>query len=143
MSIRVVTGPPCAGKSTHVREHAGPTDVVIDLDTIAHAIGYPSDQIDWSEEKPHPSRVAAMIARASLVKATLDGKFDAPVIWVVDAVLSPTAAARYLGRGAVIVPLDPGPDECHARATKAGRPEATHAQIDRWYGDIGTTSTDW
>lgn len=141
--IRVVTGPPCAGKTTHVRQHAGPTDVVIDLDQLAQAIGYPGDQIDWSEDHPHPARVAAMIARASLVKATLDGKFDAPTIWVVDAVLSPVAMARYLSRDAVIVTIDPGPDECHRRATATGRPEATHDQIDRWYGDIGTTSTDW
>lgn len=141
--IRVVTGPPCSGKSTHVLDQAGPLDVVVDLDAIARAIGYPADQIDWAEETPHPSRVAAMIARASLVKAALDGKLDAPTVWIVDTQLSAVALARYMQRDAEIVRLDPGADECHRRAESAGRPAATHEQIDRWYGDLGTTSTDW
>ena len=143
MTIYVVTGPPCGGKTTHVDEHAGDLDVVVDLDRIAWAIGYPGEQIDWSEETPHPSRVAAMIARASLVKATLDGKFNAPAVWIVDTQVSPVAQARYTQRGASFITVDPGPDECHRRATEDERPEATHAQIDRWYGDIGTTSNDW
>lgn len=165
--IRVVTGPPCSGKTTHVRKHAGPLDVVIDLDAIAHALGYPAEHIDWGETShpaspraktprantppstppgsntPHPSRVAAMRARASLVKAALDNGFGAPCVWIVDAQLSPVAATRYLNAGAEIVRLDPGADVCHQRATDNGRPAATHEQIDRWYGDLGTTSTDW
>lgn len=141
--VIVVTGPPCGGKSTHITEHADPTDVVIDLDHIATALGYPTDHIDWSEPTPHPARSAAMIARASLVKATLDGKLRARRVWIVDAVLSEIATVRYRRAGATFARIDPGPAECHRRATTAGRPPATHDQIDRWYGDLGTTSTDW
>ena len=38
MTLYVVTGPPCGGKSTYVREHAKPGDFVIDLDRLALAI---------------------------------------------------------------------------------------------------------
>ena len=33
--LTIVTGPPAGGKSTYVREHAAPGDLVVDLDTIA------------------------------------------------------------------------------------------------------------
>jgi hypothetical protein len=32
--VVLVTGPPCAGKTTHVRAHAGPTDLVLDQDVM-------------------------------------------------------------------------------------------------------------
>ena len=38
--VRMVCGPPCAGKSTYVREHAMPGDIVIDFDLIAQEYGY-------------------------------------------------------------------------------------------------------
>lgn len=89
MTVTVVTGPPCAGKSTYVREHAGQGDVVVDLDAIAQSLGYPTAQVDWSEPTPHAARVAAMIARASLVKAAIAGKLTgAPRVW------TPTRCSR-------------------------------------------------
>lgn len=39
--VVLVTGPPCAGKTTWVRAHAGPDDLVLDRDAITH---------------PHPER---------------------------------------------------------------------------------------
>lgn len=38
MSLTIVTGPPCGGKSTHIATHATPGDIVIDLDRIALAL---------------------------------------------------------------------------------------------------------
>jgi 5-methylcytosine-specific restriction protein A len=37
--VMLVCGPPAAGKSTYVRDHAVPGDIVIDLDTIARQLG--------------------------------------------------------------------------------------------------------
>jgi 5-methylcytosine-specific restriction protein A len=37
--VRLICGPPAAGKSTYVRDHAAPADIVIDLDTIARQLG--------------------------------------------------------------------------------------------------------
>lgn len=38
--VRLVCGPPAAGKSTYVAEHADAADIVIDLDMIARDHGY-------------------------------------------------------------------------------------------------------
>jgi len=37
--VMLICGPPAAGKSTYVRTHAGPNDIIIDLDVIAHQYG--------------------------------------------------------------------------------------------------------
>jgi len=37
--VRLVCGAPASGKSTYVQEHAGPDDIVIDLDMIAAEYG--------------------------------------------------------------------------------------------------------
>jgi tRNA uridine 5-carbamoylmethylation protein Kti12 len=38
MTLYIITGPPCAGKSTYAQAHAKPGDMVIDLDRIALSI---------------------------------------------------------------------------------------------------------
>lgn len=143
-SLHVVTGPPCSGKSTHVREHADELATVIDLDDLAQVLGYPTDHVDWGEEQTHPARVAAMIARASLVKAVLNGKVPGEV-WLTDTVVSATALARYSAAGADVVSLDPGRAACLARAERDGRSASTVEQIEKWYGadEVGQTSEEW
>lgn len=143
-SLHVVTGPPCSGKSRHIAEHAPAAAIVIDLDQMAEALGYPGSHVNWGEETPHPARVAAMIARASLVKAALTGKLAGDV-WLTDTVVSAVAQARYAAVDAEIVSLDPGLDVCRERAESDGRSPATLEQIDRWYSEdaVGQTSEEW
>jgi AAA domain len=47
--VMLVCGPPASGKSTYVNAHAGPDDIVIDLDLIAREQGYgrnrPQDEV--------------------------------------------------------------------------------------------------
>lgn len=38
-SVTLVTGPPCSGKSTYVREHAQAGDLIVCLDTLAREAG--------------------------------------------------------------------------------------------------------
>lgn len=51
--IRIVTGPPCAGKSTYVAEHKDDGDVV-DFDLIARAMGAPGHLPDSPVSRPRP-----------------------------------------------------------------------------------------
>ena len=45
MTVTVVAGPPCSGKTHHVRTNAGPDDLVIDWDEIAVRLGSPRSHI--------------------------------------------------------------------------------------------------
>jgi 5-methylcytosine-specific restriction endonuclease McrA len=48
--LTIVCGPPCSGKSTYVRDRAGDSDMIIDLDMIAHEIsGEPLH--GWSRDR--------------------------------------------------------------------------------------------
>lgn len=140
--VVVVSGPPCSGKSTHVAEHRTDRDLVVDLDVIAHALGYPTDHLDWAAAD-HPARVAALIARASVLKAVRQSRIRGTV-WVIDAAGETPALAGLRLR---TVALDPGRDVCLDRAQAAGRPASTLTEIARWYeqrtGALGATSQEW
>lgn len=127
--LTVVTGPPCAGKSTWVRDHATNADVIVDLDRIAHALGYPAEQIDWNLQ--HPARDAARIARVAVIDAALDGEWSST--WVIDSDPSRTTRSIYQRAGAEMVELDPGRDVCMARAL--ARSAAAVEAVRRWYDD--------
>jgi hypothetical protein len=61
--VRLVCGPPAAGKTTYVRAHAAADDIVIDLDAIACEQGFDRDHDrvgDFLVERNH--RLAALAA---------------------------------------------------------------------------------
>lgn len=131
MGLTIVTGPPCAGKSTHVDEQRQPGDIVIDFDRIAVALGHDGNQVDFAEHGPH--RLIARVARAAALKAILANPLRDRTVWVVDTSPERWQLAAYRRAGATFVELDPGAAECHRRATDARRPAATHDEVDAWY----------
>lgn len=138
----MVTGPPCAGKSSHVQAHAATGDVVIDLDQLARALGSDHDHT-------HPPAVlrVARAARHAAIAAAIREHRRGAAVWVVDALPSAGRRQVYNDAAARYVHLDPGRAELHRRATAAGRPDWTHRQIDRWPGPDTTptpvTSRPW
>ena len=62
--LYIITGPPCVGKLTWVRERAQPGDIVIDLDRIALAITAESTP---HHEYPKHIRYAAVMLRKQAV----------------------------------------------------------------------------
>lgn len=133
-NLIVVSGPPCAGKTTYVNEHRAPADLIIDLDRIAYAFGYPTEQIDVA--KPHAARNAAMVARASILKHL---PYKDVRTWVIDTKANPIVWER---RGAQVIVLDPGPEECHRRSAADFRNPSTDIEIDAWYAER-SGSRDW
>ena len=135
--LTVVTGPPCAGKSTYVDQHRTLDDLVIDLDRIAVALGADADHIDWAKGGAH--RILARDVRAYLVRTLIadmkrDGTAGTPV-WLVDTAPKGWQRQEYRRVGAAIVDLDPGREVCHERAKAAGRSVTTHGEIERWYAE--------
>lgn len=138
--LTVVTGPPCGGKSTYVRANAQATDLLLDLDAIAHAMGYTETQVEWGDD--HPAITAARMARAHVLNALLTGRLQCAA-WIIDARPDGAMRAQYQRAGAHIITIDPGEQVCVDRA--ANRPSTTHEGIATWYqhADARLTAGRW
>ena len=124
--IHVLTGPPCAGKSTYIGKHAKKGDLIVDYDEIAVTLG--------AKEKWNPVGIiqkAAMKAREAAISAALrDADAES---WIIQSRLSEELRKSYEDAGAEIVELDPGKDVCIERAKRDGRPKNIFLAIEGWY----------
>ena len=96
--IHVVTGHICAGKSTHVRNHAKANDVVIDMDRIALAIAV--EGTPHHEYGEHIREIARRARRAVMddaIRRHRQGGFD---VWIVHAYPTQQEVGHYLSLGA-------------------------------------------
>lgn len=127
--LTVVTGPPCSGKSTYVREHAKPGDIVIDFDVLARALGSPTPY-----DPPAPILWTAMAARNAAVNAAIRQHQRGATAWIIHTRIPHGDRERYERDGAHIVTLNADPQVLHARADE-GRPAIWHQLIDQWTPD--------
>lgn len=82
--VRLVCGPPAAGKSTYVAKHAGPDDVVIDLDLIAQELGLPRNEMG--------ANLPALVTARNIRLASLAREPPSRLAWVIMTL--PGAALR-------------------------------------------------
>ena len=126
MTIHVVMGPPCSGKSTFVDSNRKPEDPRIDFDKITEAFG---------NAQPHnaPRAIAQITfaARTAAIARAFDG-VDADV-WLVASKLNIPTLSKWLANGVKLHLLDPGKEECLRRARADGRPERSIEFIEQWY----------
>lgn len=122
--IHIVSGPPCAGKSTYVREHKQPGDVVIDYGLLAEAIG------DDHWDVKHPNVVHDM-RRAAIDRILADA--DEMDAWIIDTDPTSASRSRYAEASADMVALDVPRVECERRALADERPQQTMDAIDAYF----------
>jgi hypothetical protein len=124
--INLVVGPPGAGKSAYVAEHARPGHLVIDYDAIASALGA------GGAASPHGG---TMVARNALLKSLQQGKLDAPVVWLISA--NPKAEQMFPHHRVIMV--DSGTDATE-KADLSLDDERRHGLAKRWHAARAATS---
>ena len=124
--IRIISGPPCAGKSTYVKENAKDGDLRIDYDLIAQALGAVN-----SHAAEGLIKQAAFDAREGAIKTAVSNP-DADS-WIIHTSPSKEHLKMYEEVGAEVVELDPGKEICLERALSDNRPQQTLDGIEKWY----------
>lgn len=126
--LYVVTGPPAAGKSSWIRAHAKPQDIVIDLDLMALAMAGPG-----ADHHAHSETLLKVVHRARF--AALNEAYqhlDKTDVYVIHTQPGAKALAKYKRLGARIVVVDPGRDIVMQRIEDMRQP-GMRAVATRWY----------
>jgi predicted kinase len=123
-----VTGHICSGKSTFVRTHSAPADVVIDLDRLALAMSHEdTTHHEYGDHIMHIARVVRWFAIDEAVRLHKRGGFD---VWIIHAYPSDDDLARYRRLGAAIAEIRADAGTLRARAA-AERPARAQNTLDR------------
>jgi hypothetical protein len=135
--LTIVTGPPCAGKTTYVAQHAQPGDIIIDFDAMARALG--AHDRNYS----NPVRAVTQYARGAAIKGAISWHRRGARVWITECQPSPQRWRQYALAGARHVKLDVDPDELHRRID-AERPASYHALADQMLNrQPAVTSRSW
>ena len=126
MTITVITGPPCSGKTTYLASSARPGDIIIDFDALAAALGSPA-----SHGAPRSLRNVAHAARYAAINAAL--KVTDTDVFIIHSQPNTQWMDRYTAAHAIIKVIDPGIGECLRRAADDNRPDWTAQAIRQWY----------
>lgn len=124
--VHVVTGPPASGKTTFIREHSTPGDIVIDYDLIANVLAG-KDPDNHSHTRAVKNVTAA--ARRAAIESAMK---QAATVWIIHSNLSPELEASYRAKGATIHLIDPGKSVVMARV-KQERPAWLLPIAAAWY----------
>lgn len=137
--VTVVIGPPAAGKSTYVAEHADPLkDVVIDLDVIARALMVQTLDDRTHVYPQHVRHVAIGARQAAIDRATR--LVNGTHVWLIHAIPNADQMEQYRFLRYDIVTIDPGRHIVEKRAAET-RPSYMQKGVARWYSTWGKAHT--
>ena len=130
MTIHVVMGPPCSGKSTYVTKKAGVGNPRFDVDAVYSCLAGQ----ELHHEKPPAITDVVSAMRRGLYGWLMDPETQ-PVgdVWLIHGNPPPATIAAFKAVGAEFHILDPGLEVCLARAEEDDRPEGTEERIRGWY----------
>ena len=130
MTLHVVVGPSCAGKSTYVKSHAGAGTPRFDYDEVASTVA----GVELGHDQPEEIRAVVGAMRRGMYGWALDPE-TAPKgdVWVIHSNPSPSLISAFHAAGAEFHKVDPGMQECLDRCEEDGRPAGTAERIRGWY----------
>lgn len=130
-NVYLITGSPGAGKSTFAKDHAGDSDIIIDLDEINKALGGKMHE----DNKAQLGVAMAMRDAAIREISARSGSWDNA--YFITATSDRSEIDQLINTlGAEEVPIDTPLEECHRRAqndeTRADKAKADKL-IDEWH----------
>jgi predicted kinase len=132
--ITVVTGAPCSGKSTYVKENAKSGDIIIDMDVLALALT--TDDVKPYEYSMFVREVAMSARKAAVRRALQVAQGERYLgVWVVHTDPSPDERSMYRVLGGKFHEMNPGLDVCLARLAERNlvKTSITEKVIREWY----------
>lgn len=134
--LRVITGPPAAGKTTYITQHAKQGDIRIDFDHIANLItGQTEDNHTHTHETIQLVRAGREAMRRQAIKLA-----DTCDIWLIHTKPTPKQLAEYRSVNAEIITIDPGKQTVTQRC-KNQRPPQSLTTAHQWYEPTNTPQT--
>jgi hypothetical protein len=129
--ITIVTGPPCGGKSTYIKDNAKDGDILIDMDELARALIVGNvGHHDYSDEV----RAIARAARKGAAKqALIAGQGNRLGVWIIHTDPPMQDRANYKIAGARIVECSPGLQVCLERLKS--RPLINQLKVEKYIRD--------
>ena len=133
VTVKIVWGSPASGKTTYVKEHMAPGDMVVDLDYIKQSISL-ADKTDASDNLLN----VAMALRDKLYEMIRDRDVEGANVWVVAGLPKEEEREqlrRYL-KADEMVHMDATYDECITRAMNDEERRDKEKQvriIDKWF----------
>ncbi|MBC6458411.1 AAA family ATPase [Actinomadura sp. HBU206391] len=134
MALYIVVGPPGAGKTTWVTEHAKDGDVVIDLDRIASAL-----TVQGADGHTHGRTVRSVAHRARLTAISSALRYvDKVDVFVIHTKPRPEAMEKYARHNAQVITIDPGQDVVMQRLAEQ-RSGVAKDVAQQWYAERDAT----
>jgi phage terminase large subunit-like protein len=131
--ITIVTGPPCGGKSTYIKDNAKDGDIIIDMDELARAlvVGEVGNH-DYSDEVRSIARAAR---KGAAKQALIAGQGNRLGVWIIHTDPPMQDRANYKLAGARIV-------ECSPSWPPANLTPVDQESIDRGDGEFAIEFTE-
>jgi 5-methylcytosine-specific restriction endonuclease McrA len=139
--LTIVCGPPASGKNHYVRQHAGSTDLVIDLDAIAHGLsGEPMH--GWSRDR----WLDMALRKRNALLGQLSKQPAWPAAWLI--MTEPSAEHRAWWADTMkpkaIVVIEADEQVCMAHAAHDADRDQHHTMlmVRRWWSEYRPRSED-
>lgn len=130
--LHIITGPPCAGKSTWVMQRANSGDIVIDLDRIA--VAFSGENADTHGHRGS-IRAVAMAARDAAIDEILNNRLYLDTdVYLIHSVPGRGALGTYEFHDAEVHEIDPGRSVVESRCRRNRPPEAMNV-VEKFYGN--------
>lgn len=136
--IWIVTGPPCSGKSTYIRENAKAKDIIIDMDRIALALTVEDAlPFEYDDKVRRIARSARQAAVREAINLAQGERYTNT--WIIHTDPSPDQRMSYRAANARFMEFDPGKEVCLERlkSRPVQNQKIAHQVIEDFYAKRG------